>query len=61
MDALLEPERSTDGDIVWHVVTASDESAFGERWETYRRSVGSIDTHQEFADAMEQLLIDPCR
>ena len=34
---------------------------FSERWEAYRRSVDSIKTHQDFADAMERLLIEPDR
>jgi hypothetical protein len=32
VEGLLDFETSTDGDVVWHVVTASDESAFGPLW-----------------------------
>jgi hypothetical protein len=32
VNGLLDFDVSTDGDVVWHVVTASDESAFGPLW-----------------------------
>lgn len=32
---------------------------FSQRWSAYQQEVGSIATHQEFADAMERLLTEP--